>query len=154
MKRTSSLIPVAWICLSSPSSRALQVTTTGSARPNSFIRSKLLITSPVHTHHKRRSASSVVRLMSSKSDEERPRRKRTVRGSEKDVPDVPKKKSKGGGAKTKEEEVDDNHVDEESPPKEAKKPRAKAVKHQIFTERDELPKLWNAAEHEDSSFSK
>ena len=150
MKRASSLVPFAWIYLSS-SSRALQVAT--SARPNSLIRYNLL-TSQAFAYQRRSSSSSIIRLMSSKSDEEKPRRKRVVRGAVKDAEEVPKKKAKGGKAKTQTVEICDNDVDKESPPTAVKKPRAKAVTHQILTDRDELPKLWNAAEHEDCAHSK
>ena len=94
--------------------------------------------------------------MSSKSDEEKPLRKRVVRGSVKDVDKAPhkKKKAKSGGGKTKDTDVGDNNVDDASTSSAAKKPRVKSPPHQILTERDELPKLWNASEHEDSSHSK
>lgn len=63
----------------------------------------------------------------------------------------PKKKAKG---RPKVKSGDDKAS---SPsPKANKKPakRAKAAAHQTLTERDELPKLWNATEHEDTSYSK
>ena len=93
--------------------------------------------------------------MSSKSEEDRPLRRRVVRGSVKDADEAPKrKKTKNGGGKTKDVVISDNDVEEESPSSAAKKPRVKSPPHQVLTERDELPKLWNASEHEDSSHSK
>jgi len=86
----------------------------------------------------------------SSTSEEKPRRKRAVRGSVKDAEEAPKKKAK---AKPKKKVVSDDDG-EESPSKEDKKPRKKAADHQVLTEREELPKLWNAKEHEETSHSK
>lgn len=153
MIRASSLVPVVWIYLSS-SSRALLVTT--GVRPNSLIRNNL-----ASSHlllYQQTSSASFTRGMSSKSDDEAPpRRKRVVRGSVKDAEEAPKtkkKKAKRGAGKTKDDISGDNNVEEESPSIPTKKPRVKSPPHQVLTERDELPKLWNASEHEDTSHSK
>jgi hypothetical protein len=89
-------------------------------------------------------------MSSTSAEEEKPRRKRAVRGSVKDAEEAPKKKAK---AKPKKKVVSDDDG-EESPSKEDKKPRKKAADHQVLTEREELPKLWNAKEHEETSHSK
>lgn len=86
-------------------------------------------------------------MSSTSAEEEKPRRKRAVRGSVKDAEEAPKKKAK---AKPKKKVVSDDDG-EESPSKEDKKPRKKAADHQVLTEREELPKLWNAKEHEETS---
>jgi hypothetical protein len=94
--------------------------------------------------------------MSSKSDDElKPRRKRSVTPSVvKDADGGPQPKAKRGkAAKAILAEIDDDANDEEPPSKTEKKSRTKATPHQTLTQRDELPKLWNAEKHEDTSYS-
>jgi len=79
----------------------------------------------------------------------RPKKVKTVssdnEGSDGEV-ESKKMKAKARPKKTK--------ADVEEPTKEKKKPRkAAAADHQRLTERDELPKLWNAKEHEETSYT-
>ena len=156
MKRASSLVPALWICISSSlpcCSRSLQIRTASSS---SLVQRIRFVNNRDQINHGKSWSYHCTQFMSSEQDngEKRPRKRVIKESALEDIGDGVPNKRRGRSAADK-KDSDKNTNGDETPTKEpAKEAKAKRVSHQILTERDFLPKLWNSKECEDSSFSK